>query len=204
MALDRYEGWVSKGQIALISENEYNDIEAMELQKCAADLVSFVETSQHTLVPLLMGSSIEPCSFLKHSFDGNINQMVHDREHLIETALFYLNGPYLSGGRSPFGIDNAGFTQMVYKINGYPLLRTAREQATQGIALSFIEESEAGDLAFFDNNDGVIDHVGLIMENNYIIHAHEKVRIDRLDHTGIFNTEIGSYTHSLRVIKKVL
>ena len=93
---------------------------------------------------------------------------------------------------------------MVYKINGYNLLRDASQQATQGEALSFIEESEPGDLAFFDNSDGNIIHVGIIMEDNYIIHAHGKVRIDRLDHTGIYNTETNTHTHNLRVIKKVI
>jgi cell wall-associated NlpC family hydrolase len=48
----------------------------------------------------------------------------------------------------------------------------------QGEALSFIEESEPGDLAFFDNEEGTIIHVGIIMADNYIIHASGKVRID--------------------------
>jgi cell wall-associated NlpC family hydrolase len=82
-------------------------------------------------------------------------------------------------------IDCSGFTQMVYKLNGYKLLRDASQQSSQGEALSFIEKSEPGDLAFFDNEEGNIIHVGIIMENNYIIHASGKVRIDRLDHLGI-------------------
>lgn len=73
-----------------------------------------------------------------------------------------------------------------------------------GEALSFIEESEVGDLAFFDNEEGNIIHVGIIMENNYIIHAHGKVRIDRLDHLGILNMDTGRHTHKLRVIKKII
>ena len=93
---------------------------------------------------------------------------------------------------------------MVYKLNGYHLLRDASLQATQGEALSFIEESEPGDLAFFDNSEGQIVHVGIIMKDNYIIHAHGKVRIDRLDHTGIYNVDQKTHTHKLRVIKKVI
>jgi len=99
---------------------------------------------------------------------------------------------------------NTLFTQMVYKLNGYKLLRDASEQATQGEALSFIEESEPGDLAFFDNTEGNIIHVGIIMEDNYIIHAHGKVRIDRLDHSGIYNIDKNIHTHKLRVIKKIV
>ena len=93
---------------------------------------------------------------------------------------------------------------MVYKLKGYKLLRETVQQATQGEALSFIEESEPGDLAFFDNSEGEIIHVGIIMKDNYIIHAHGKVKIDRLDHTGIYNAETKTYTHKLRVIKKIV
>ncbi len=118
--------------------------------------------------------------------------------------MLYLNAPYLWGGKTPFGLDCSGFTQMVYKLNGYTLLRDAAQQATQGEALSFVEESEVGDLAFFDDSEGKIDHVGILMQNNHIIHVHGKVRIDRIDHTGIFNTEMKRYTHQLRVIKKII
>jgi cell wall-associated NlpC family hydrolase len=93
---------------------------------------------------------------------------------------------------------------MVYKLNGYKLFRDASQQALQGEALSFIEESEPGDLAFFDNDEGHIIHVGIIMENNYIIHASGKVRIDRIDHLGIYNPELNKHTHKLRVIKKII
>ena len=116
----------------------------------------------------------------------------------------YLNTPYLWGGKTPFGIDCSGFSQMVYKLNGYNLLRDAYQQATQGEILSFIEESEAGDLAFFDNEEGKITHVGIIMNDNYIIHAHGKVRIDRLDHFGIMNIDTMRHTHKLRIITKVI
>ena len=93
---------------------------------------------------------------------------------------------------------------MVYRLNGFKLLRDASEQATQGDALSFIEESSPGDLAFFDNKEGEIIHVGIIMENNHIIHAHGKVRIDRLDQSGIFNVETRKHSHKLKVIKRVI
>ena len=126
------------------------------------------------------------------------------KQTIVKTAFLYLNAPYLWGGKTPFGIDCSGFTQMVYKLNGYKLFRDASQQATQGEALSFIEESEPGDLAFFDNAEGNITHVGIIMEDNYIIHAHGKVRIDRLDHSGIYNIDKNAHTHKLRVIKKII
>ena len=107
------------------------------------------------------------------------------------------------GGRSPLGIDCSGLTQMIYRLQGIDLPRDAYEQAKVGTTLSFVDESESGDLAFFDDDEGKIIHVGIILEENYIIHASGKVRIDRIDQQGIFNTEIGSHTHKLRLIKSI-
>ena len=126
------------------------------------------------------------------------------KAEIVHKGFLFLNTPYLWGGKTPFGIDCSGFSQMVYRINGYQLNRSAEEQSQQGDALSFIEESEPGDLAFFDNNEGVIDHVGIILKDNYIIHVNGEVRIDRIDHTGIFNTDKRLYSHQLRVIKKII
>ena len=107
------------------------------------------------------------------------------------------------GGRSPLGIDCSGLTQMIYRLQGIDLPRDAYEQAKVGTTLSFVDESESGDLAFFDDDEGKIIHVGIILEENYIVHASGKVRIDRIDQQGIFNTEIGSHTHKLRLIKSI-
>lgn len=204
MTLDSCEGWVVNNQILEISKEDYKEIERLENTRCVADLVSFVESDDNDLMPIVLGSTVTNTSLSKHRFEGNLTSGSRNKANLINTALLYLNTPYLWGGRTPLGLDEAGFVQMVYKLNGINLLRKAQEQATQGTALSFIEESETGDLAFFDNSEGVIDHVGLIMENNYIIHVDGKVRIDRLDHTGIYNMEQGNYTHKLRVIKKII
>ena len=83
------------------------------------------------------------------------------------------------------------------------LPRTAPEQSTIGEVLSFIEESEPVDLAFFDYEEGNIIHVGIVLENNYIIHLLGQVRIDRLDQTVIFNVIKNIHTHQLRLIKSI-
>ncbi len=205
IAFDGFEGWITNKQYIIVSEKNYNDFNESKEIKNSSDLVSFIEIENNILVPILIGSSILHADFLHHKFEGNsIIDKVMDKSNLINTALLYINAPYFWGGKTPFGIDSSGLTQIVYKMNGYKLLRNAAQQATQGEALSFIEESEAGDLAFFDNKDGVIDHVGIIMRDNYIIHSYGKVRIDRIDHTGIYNNEINNYTHKLRVIKKII
>ena len=203
IAFDTYEGWIDSKQYIDITEDQYNQIHK-ETPKLSIDLVEFIEDTNHQLYPILLGSSLNGLSLLNHNHDGSTIQGTKAKENIIKTAFLYLNAPYLWGGKTPFGIDCSGFTQMVYKLNGYKLLRDASQQATQGEALSFIEESEPGDLAFFDNNEGVITHVGIIMSDNYIIHAHGKVRIDRLDHSGIYNVDKKTHTHKLRVIKKII
>lgn len=203
LAHDKYEGWIDNKQFVEIDEQQYAFAKAQP-EQLSADPVQFAIDEHQSLTTVVMGSSIHTTSLLKSNFEGSTRQGQTDRKQLIKTALLYLKSPYLWGGRTPFGIDCSGFTQMVYRLNGFALQRDASQQATQGEALSFIEESEPGDLAFFDNQDGAIVHVGIILEDNYIIHAHGEVRMDRLDHSGIYNVHKRSHTHKLRVIKKII
>lgn len=200
---DRYEGWIDNKQFRFISE-EIHSLAKKSKPLLSGDLIDFVTTSEGKLLSIPMGSTLNSLALFNHTYDGRIISEKQEKSHLIDTALLYLNAPYLWGGKTPFGIDCSGFTQMVYKLNGYALLRDASEQSTQGDPLSFIEESEPGDLAFFDNAEGNIIHVGILMEDNHIIHAHGHVRIDRMDHTGIFNADRRTHTHKLRVIKRII
>jgi len=203
IAFDSYEGWIDNRQYIKVEESVYYDLSS-EVRKYSADLIEFLTDESEGLTTIALGSVLNSNSPLKNSFDGSSISGVKEKSNLVNTALLYLNAPYMWGGKTPFGIDCSGLTQMVYMLNGYSLLRDASQQATQGEALSFIEESEPGDLAFFDNAEGKITHVGIIMHDNYIIHVNGKVRIDRIDHSGIFNTELKRHTHQLRVIKKII
>jgi len=203
LALDGCEGWVSKNQITLIEKDSYSQLDKSEDRKHSSELISSVECRSDRLTPVVLGSILPDNNILDYKFEGSFLNGNVEKDNLVKTALFYLNAPYLWGGRTPFGIDASGLTQMVYKINGVALKRAPNQQALQGDSLSFIEESEPGDLAFFDDNEGKIHHVGLIMGGNYIIHSYGKVRVDRIDHTGIFDNETRLYTHKLRVIKKI-
>jgi gamma-D-glutamyl-L-lysine dipeptidyl-peptidase len=208
LEFDDYIGWIDNKQYKQITEEQFNQLSKDSIV-LSSDLIEYITGENNLLMPIPLGASL---SFLNYDtinsdsfvFEGLKVSGVKPKSKLIETAFMYLNTPYLWGGKTPFGIDCSGFTQMVYKLNGYKLLRDASQQANQGEALSFIEESEPGDLAFFDNDEGNIIHVGIIMENNYIIHASGKVRIDRLDHLGIYNAEVNKHTHKLRVIKKII
>ena len=203
LAFDKYEGWIDNKQYLEIDQDTYKSIKAQD-HILSTDLIECVQDENQQIYTIPIGASLNGLDILNHTHDGNTIATKQDRSNLIKTAFTYLNAPYLWGGKTPFGIDCSGFTQMVYKLNGYHILRDASQQATQGQALSFIEESEPGDLAFFDNSEGHIIHVGIIMEDNYIIHAHGKVRIDRLDHSGIYNSDKRTHTHKLRVIKKII
>ncbi len=207
LAHDSYEGWICNKQWIEIEEDIYKQLDK-EVATITTDILDIITKNHHQ--PIVIGS-ILPSYKSGHAlinnemyqFDGLTTPGFIKKDKLVENALMYLNAPYLWGGRSPLGIDCSGFTQMVYRLQGVDLPRDAYQQAKVGTTLSFVEESEAGDLAFFDNAEGKITHVGIILEDNHIIHASGKVRIDRIDQQGIFNTEIGNHTHKLRLIKSI-
>lgn len=120
-----------------------------------------------------------------------------------ETALKFINSPYIWGGRLPSGIDCSGLTQLVYKIHGIAIPRDSWKQAEAGTIIDFIESAIPGDLVFFDNERGKITHVGMILSRGLVIHASGRVRIDTIDHQGIYKPEKKGYSHKLRLIRRI-
>lgn len=213
-AYEGYECWISNKQFLPIKPDTFKQLEKGG-QALSTEPVQLVHhKNSGTYFTLVIGSTIpflkgKKFSIENHEYEFTGESIVPDeksisRKKIIETAQTYLNSPYLWGGRSPFGIDCSGFTQIVYKLNGSKLLRDASQQATLGTSLSFVEEAQPGDLAFFDNEEGKIIHVGIVMEEGKIIHAGGIVRIDKLDHYGIFNVDTKKYSHHLRVLKRLL
>lgn len=199
---DACEGWISNLQFEQISHSDYQPVMTEDLV-LSADLMEFVSDQHNRLMTIPLGSVLNFLSRFNHDYQGEKISGKQEKSNLIHSALSFLNAPYLWGGRSPLGIDASGLIQMVYRVNGISLPRAAHQQAELGIPLSFIEETEVGDLVFFDDSEGLINHVGIILEDNQIIHAFGKVRIDLLDHSGIFNPETGQHTHKLRLIKRI-
>ncbi|MCL2414590.1 MAG: C40 family peptidase [Bacteroidales bacterium] len=208
---DNYEGWVDKKQLRLIDEKTYNQIVNQSVKTYVNAPVAFVH-SETGEIPVLLGSSLPLFENGKFQIENEIwtFEGAEDYQCSRQTperisfwALKYMKSPYLWGGRSPFGIDCSGLVQNVFRMCGYSLPRDAAQQAENGQVVNLITEAKPGDLLFFDNAEGQIIHVGILVGNNQIIHACGEVRMDKIDHQGIFNEDLGTYTHKLRIIKRL-
>jgi hypothetical protein len=213
-ALDEYEGWIDHKQFTPISAALYVTLGGLrnvlglavchEVKKSGiseslylpagsnipqpVDNYFYLGESRYKLENVLLSRQID-----RHNFSTGIS----------DAAMFYLNAPYLWGGKSLFGIDCSGFTQVVFRQFGIKLRRDAWQQAEQGELVGFLQEAHAGDLAFFDNEEGRIIHVGIMLDEQRIIHASGRVRIDPIDSQGIYNDELNKYTHRLRIVRRV-
>ncbi len=206
---DNYPCWINVKQHTRLTVADHK---TLVINTLSSELVQVISNA-NSIFPITVGASLPnfkngKCKIgdSEYTFEGQTSDATQKKtvKDLQETAYLFLNAPYLWGGRSPFGIDCSGFTQLVYKLNGYQLPRDASQQVEIGTALSFVEEAEAGDLAFFDNEEGNIVHVGMVLNNQQIIHASGCVRIDKFDHYGIFHSDNKKYSHMLRVIKKII
>jgi hypothetical protein len=211
-AYDNYEGWVDFRQLSPISEAEFMetaDIDylvppAVQNPVKAADGSVYYLAASGSLPKYKDGS----CYLGQHRFEVNFDpiQVNYSRpvNNIEKDALFYLNAPYQWGCRTMFGIDCSGFVQAVFKMSGIKLNRDASQQALQGKTVDFLPSAQTGDVAFFDNEEGRITHVGILLSSKEIIHSSAKVRIDPIDDQGIFNKELNKYSHKLRIIKRFL
>lgn len=205
---DGYEGWIDASQVVVITEGEYEDLKKQEVKHSQGLFSLITEKSKGVQFAIPFGSKIYASHFKfgdeEFTYEGNyIEQVGNMRSQIVEIALKFLNVPYLWGGRTPFGIDCSGFTQIIFKSLGVKLLRDAREQADSGKDVGFVNEAQQGDLAFFGDEEN-ITHVGIVMGGEKIVHASGKVRVDKLDHHGIYNLDSKKYTHKLRIIKNVV
>lgn len=212
---DGYEGWIDKRMGQSVTE-EYADSYRSEVPVIATEVFNIATKKGDYGNKLLVSGSVLPF------FDVNTRKMQVGedeytlvtrpkdvgidslRELIIGYALMYYNTPYLWGGRSPYGIDCSGLSQIVYRLAGIDIPRDASLQVNHGQSFSFVEEALPGDLAFFGDEAGAVTHVGILWEQNRIIHASGRVRVDKIDHQGIFNEDLKRYTHNLKVIKRII
>ena len=210
--IDGYEGWIDTRTIRYMDEKtyfHYTGLQPLILHKNVS-----MTSSSPGYPPLKAGagSTFRPENGMllpdldMYTIPPDLTQgsATEKRSRLMTFSEHFISVPYLWGGRSDAGTDCSGLVQNLFRQAGIPLPRDASQQALTGKTLSFISEARPGDLAFFDNEDGVIVHTGIIMDNHKIIHASGRVRIDKIDHQGIYSGEDSKYTHKLRVLKNVI
>lgn len=211
---DNYQGWIDEKQIIEISQSFYDSLgtEKQYVTGLSSHSVC-LKIGLEEMINLLPGSTLP---FLNETkFELNDQEYLYLGESSIpkaeefysaleETAQFYLNSPYVWGGRSLFGIDCSGFSQIVYKHLGVSIPRDAWQQVREGLIVPSLQEAKAGDLAFFNDEEGKIIHVGILLDESEIIHASGRVKIDMIDEQGIFCNETKNYTHQLSVIKRIV
>ncbi len=207
---DEYVGWIDGKQHKPISSEYFDEINANEF-KIATDLTTTILYKKKPLTIVI--GSILPISNIElfdleeqFAFNGESKNLGQRRDYdfIRQIAYKYLNAPYLWGGKTPFGIDCSGFTQMVFKMAGYKLKRDTRDQVNQGEVVPGYSQAQPGDLAFFSGKGNTISHVGIVLEDNKIIHASGAVRVDFFDEKGIFNHSKKAHTHTLAKINRIL
>lgn len=205
---DNYEAWICRKQFKEINGQEFDELSLNEFELVGSYFGEITNDERGKLI-IPLGATLpyyhQGKTKIRQTLYQYTGQVAEKKIEALENyALSYLNAPYLWGGKSPAGIDCSGFSQMVYKLCGIKLPRDAYQQANEGENIGFVESAQLGDLAFFDNVEGKITHVGIILNEGKIIHASGQVRIDLIDHQGIYNKELKTYTHQLRIIKRYI
>jgi cell wall-associated NlpC family hydrolase len=195
---DSYEGWVDNKQLLKISKETFENFAEIKNRQQENILTLKTPWGEQRI---LQGS---PVLSSKKSFNIDLNEFTWTEKNPTESikdavklALSYSNVPYLWGGRTLFGIDCSGFTQTIYHQLGVQLPRDASQQNLEGKKVAY-NQQKSGDLAFFKSETtGNIHHVGIVLPDQQIIHAHGRIRIDSLNQTGIFNENKSYYSHKL-------
>lgn len=203
---DSYTGWIGRLQFSMLGYLAYIQIKQTPPPLTLRPVTQAWQIKNNSILYLPAGSSLAflegtTCHIGIEKFE--IIGETGETMNMAATATSFLNTPYLWGGRTHFGIDCSGFTQAVFKMHGTHLMRDASQQAQQGHTIA-LHSARLGDLAFFDNARGNIVHVGIILNNEKIIHASGKVKIDTIEEKGIYSEELKRYTHTLKMVKRVV
>ena len=205
-------GWIDPKQFHVLKDKQLGKMQK-ECKTFTLDHLHGLNSSSST-IPISIGSNLPHCDginvklpfgqFQYHGQIVNTEQFLPSKKLLLNITKRYLHCPYLYGGRSILGLDASGFTQVVYKLMGCNLPRSCDAQALEGEDIGFRSQAKPGDLAFFENDQGQIDHVGILLEEESIMHVYGQVRLDKLDQEGIFDLQKKKYIYKLRTIRRVV
>jgi gamma-D-glutamyl-L-lysine dipeptidyl-peptidase len=207
---DQIEGWIDLRQHHAITPEYLDQINQADY-KITTDVTSVILYKKSPLT-IVMGS-IVPISSSdlfktdeQFAFNGEAKSLSQRRdfEFLKFVASRYINAPYCWGGKSPFGIDAGGLVQMVFRIAGYSVLRHPDQQSASGKKVKSIGDALPGDLALFADAKGRITHSGIVLEDEKIIHAWGRVRIDHLHEEGIMDVDTKILSHQLFGLRRVM
>ncbi len=211
---DGYEGWVSEKMISRINDEVWAELQSMEKALVAVPVTLAVSQENSTSIFLTGGTKLPNYTsngtfqLLGITFRVDPQTIVakaaFTQERFMQLASYYMNIPYLWGGKNAFGIDCSGFVQVLMSLFGVDLPRDASQQINYGENVDFLTEAKAGDLAFFENEQGNIIHVGIMIDSERVMHASGRVKISAIDTEGILSDEKDGYTHKLRIVKRVI
>lgn len=207
---DGQEGWINVEQHHAISQEYFDQINHANF-KITTDITCNILYKKSPLTILL--GSIVPISNSElfkmeeqFAFNGEAKSLGQKRdvEFIKTTAMKYLNAPEFPGGKSPFGIDAAGLVQMVFKIAGYTLPHSIMGQSKEGKPVKSLSEAMPGDLVFFSRKNESVTQVGIVLNDEKIIHSFGRVRVDHLLEEGIMRADSKIYTHYLKEIRRIV
>jgi hypothetical protein len=210
ICFDGSKGWIERKQHHAISQEYFEQINTTDF-KITTDICSTILYKKSPITILL--GSIVPISQSElfkmdeqFAFNGESKSLGQKRdfEFLKTISLKYLNVPEQEGGKSPFGVDGAGLVQMVYRVSGYSISRSPEKLVKHQKTVKNIDRVRPGDIAFFLSLKEGKEKTGLLLEENKVLHADGRVKIDHLSEDGVLDIETKIFTHELKSIIRIL